>query len=138
MNEEITNVDQAQVSRNLHYVLDNGVSTRCRPAMVVENWPGSSPPGLVNLVVFPDGSNDGRGFLSASQFILPIWKTSVPPNHAIKANRTWHWPRECDHMQEPAPPYVDRSGKTNHHNHISDVEDSNCYACSQKRTDQGS
>lgn len=100
MNEEL-NLDEAQVSRILHFVTPNG---KCRPAVVVENWPGAKP-GLVNLQVATDGSNDGmygQEIVDGKvHVILTRHETSVEPNHKVRKPRTWHWPRECAHMVNP-------------------------------------
>lgn len=163
--QEITNVDQAQVARNLHFVIDNGHGLKCRPAMVVEDWPDSGRTGYVNLVVFPDGTNDGKygtddhghrvgpfrsseeGNRITADFpdktdranvpLLTRWETSVLPNHAVRAHRTWHWPRECQHMNAPEASYVDKSGQKNHHNHAEGFIDThNCYACTVRKNEQ--
>lgn len=115
------NVDEAQIGRVLHYILENG---KCRPALVLEDWGGT---GTVNLIVFPDGSNDGKeaidnhqhnyeapGLLAptiggphvpntarsgpANAPLVGIWKTSVKPEHKVKKSGSWHWPRECAGM----------------------------------------
>lgn len=145
----IPNVDEAVVARVLHFVLDV-YKPVCRPAIVVNDWPGVGRTGFVNLVVFPDGSNDGvtghthdlpdlvgGGHTRISEFIYtPIWVTSVLPNHAVRAVRSWHWPRECKALIEPAPPYFHEfSKKYFYHTHAADMTDEhNCYACSVQRT----
>lgn len=155
------NVDEAQIGRILHYVIDKGYKLQCRPAIVVEDWPDQGKPGYVNLVVFLDGTNDASaggedvhvhdyGFESGELVIggpsnwrevktgpakgskLTDWQTSVNPNHAVRAHRTWHWPRECTSMHEPAKPYENLNHRY-HHNHAAGVVDEhNCYACHQE------
>jgi hypothetical protein len=67
--------------RIVHYVLPGGPNAgESRPAVIVKVWDKDS--GCVNLIVFPDGSNDGPDFSS--------WVTSVLYSEAHEA-RTWHW-----------------------------------------------
>lgn len=150
MNQEL-NMDEAQIGRVLHFVLE-GYQGRpqCRPALVVEDWPSQGKPGYVNLCVFPDGTNDGKygtddhdhGVPShhegqspershkANLSMMTHWETSVLPNHAVKAVRTWHWPRECRNLQNPAEPYVNSAKERYQHNHAEGVVDvHNCTAC---------
>lgn len=157
-NHEDFNVDEAQVGRVLHFVVDNGHGLRCRPALVVEDWPEQGKPGYVNLIVFPDGSNDGDYgkdkhdhpyTYQSGEIILggpsnsvrtrtgpvdsparTIWETSVNPNHAVRAFRTWHWPRECKTMENPASPFQSNDIGRIHHNHAAGfVDPHNCIAC---------
>lgn len=87
------NSDKPQISRSLHYVLDNGVAIRCRAAVVVEDFP-SSEKGYVNLKVWLD-RNDVRSDIDA----LELNKSSVLPDRKVKTPGTWHWPRECSHLK---------------------------------------
>lgn len=160
MTNEDFNVDEAQIGRVLHFVIDKAGQPQCRPAFVVHDWPSQGKPGYVNLVVFPDGTNDGKygtdqhdhsysytegemviGGQSnmrsgrvggANSSLLTRWETSVFPNHGTKAVRSWHWPRECARLQEPMAPYKAQDG-LQHHNHADGVVDvHNCYACSRQ------
>lgn len=129
------NTDEAQVGRILHFVAENSWGLVCRPAIVVEDWPSQGKPGYVNLQVFTDGLNDGKfsedALLNVSKGV--VWETSVLPNHAVRAHRTWHWPRECTSMQKPAPPFI-QNGQNRHHNHAEGfVDTNNCYACSLEK-----
>lgn len=148
MNENQDSVDNAEIVRLLHFVLDKyPYPNKCRPAMVVEDWPGRWPSGLVNLVVFPDGTNDGpygvddhRHYHNnehtdrANTSLLIRWETSVLPNHSIKAVRSWHWPRECKNLHEPAEVFIDEFTKERYyHNHADGLEDlHNCVGCIAK------
>jgi hypothetical protein len=81
------------VGRIVHYVM--GPEEYChslgkhRPAIIVETWDNEKSidtrpsASAVNLVVFPDGSNDFAGGT--------LWKTSVVFSDA-KLPGTWHWP----------------------------------------------
>lgn len=92
MNQQDQDVNEAQVSRLLHYVLSNG---RCRPALVVHSYTKEPvPPGFVNLKVFLDVS-DVRTDNELERLIV-----GVLPNHASKEPGSWHWPRECTHTKE--------------------------------------
>lgn len=143
MNDQEFNVDEAQVGRILHFVTREG---NCRPALVVNDWPGAGRPGYVNLVVFPDGSNDrdrdygidkhvhkleeDKRTDIANMPLLTRWETSVHPNHAVRAVGFWHWPRECKNLQDAAPPYIDKAGVKTFHTHAAGIVDArNCYAC---------
>lgn len=155
MNENQDTLDEVSVGRILHFVIPSG---KCRPAITVEDWQGNGQPGLCNLVVFPDGSNDGKygvddhthqttgsksidprifgdGVIaertgSANLPLLVGWETSVHPNHAVKAIRTWHWPRECKGLHPPASPFTDENKETWHHNHVDGMRDPhNCPGC---------
>ena len=59
-------------------------------AIVVRDWKSES--GVVNLLVFPDGSNDikfeGR---HGGWSVAPFWFTSVA-HDAAGTPGTWHWP----------------------------------------------
>lgn len=152
MNENQDTLDEIQVGRVLHFVIPSG---RCRPAIVVEDWQNNGQPGLCNLVVFPDGSNDGKygaddhthqydsgepriggkSFRSATDKAnLPLltgWETSVHPNHAVRAVRTWHWGRECSKLHQPSAPFIHEETKEiYHHNHVDGMIDPhNCQGC---------
>lgn len=141
----------ASVGRVLHFVIENRHGIRCRPAVVVEDWPESGKPGYVNLQVFTDGSNDGHYGLDdhehgmsigprtekANETLSTRWETSVLPNHAVKAVRSWHWPRLCSGLEQPPEPYVDGSNTRYHHNHKAEMADEhNCLACSAIKRDE--
>ena len=147
MNENNDNLDDIQVGRIVHLVIPSG---RCRPAIVTENWKESGKPGYVNLVVFPDGSNDGKYGVDEhthqikSDISLPIegktsianlplltgWETSVHPNHTVRAVRTWHWGRECGKLHQPPAPYITEEKEIYHHNHVDGMRDPhNCSGC---------
>lgn len=139
MNQTEQDPDVAQIGRVLHFVIDKGHKLQCRPALVVEDWPEQGKPGYVNLVVFVDGSNDKptaqRPNNTAEMWELnpTLWETSVMPNHAVRAHRSWHWPKECSHLDEPLAPYIGVDRKRYHHNHRGDVVDlHNCYGCMVK------
>lgn len=142
MQEEL-NVDVATVGRILHLVITSG---RCRPATVVEAFEYSqNKPGAVNLVVLLDGSNDGligvdQHTHSSAELLNPTnganvplltrWETSVLPNHAVRAVRSWHWPRECANLAHPLAPFTSKEKEVFYHNHIEGIEDiQRCYAC---------
>ena len=67
--------------------------SHCIPAIVVRNFGGSA----VNVLLFPDGSNDGYAPAAADPrhgavYALP-WMTSVALEGTTdKANPSWHWP----------------------------------------------
>jgi hypothetical protein len=142
MNQDI-NMDEAQVGRILHFVIsDSQGRSQCRPAIVVNDWPAQGKPGYVNIVVFTDGSNDGKygtddhvhnGLNKADPANLTLsnrWETSVLPNHAVRAIRSWHWPRECKALAQPASPFVNSAKERYHHNHADGMVDThNCSAC---------
>jgi hypothetical protein len=142
------NVDEVQIGRVLHFVIFKRGRSQCRPALVVEDWPDQGRPGYCNLVVFPDGTNDGlygtdihRHHLGidknpaftgiANNSLLVHWETSVLPNHAVKAVGTWHWPRGCSNLVLPAEPFTHPDTKeVAHHNHAESYTDiRNCIAC---------
>lgn len=79
MQEEI-NVDEAQVARVLHYV----VNGKCKPAIVENSY--LEEPGRLDLVVF--------------NLFDTLYTENVFPNHLRRVNKTWHWPRECIHIKE--------------------------------------
>lgn len=160
MQEEL-NVDEVQVSRSLHFVVHTHGQNRCRPAVVVEAWHDQGKPGYCNLVVFTDGTNDGQygtdehkhffgqqdsdtpvkvyglDTSKANLSLLTRWETSVMPNHAVRAVRSWHWPRECKGLELPAAPYTNLAKEVFHHNHGDSVKDPhNCYACRLQETEQ--
>lgn len=154
MNENFDSLDEIQISRIVHFVIPSG---KCRPAIVTEDWKESGKPGYVNLVVFPDGSNDGKygvddhthrmdnrdpslpkeesmnvGWRTgiANLPLLTGWETSVLPNHAVRAVRTWHWGRECNKLHTPPEPFVDDEKIVYHHNHVDGIVDPhNCQGC---------
>lgn len=55
-----------------------------RPAIIVNNW-GSLEPGMVNLQVLVDGSNDTADGSN-------LWKTSVEYDGKKFSPGTWHFP----------------------------------------------
>lgn len=162
MNENQDSVDNAEIGRILHFVLDKYPNpNKCRPAIVVEDWPGNGRTGLVNIAVFTDGSNDGKYGVDdhthqipglfriedativeklpykTDKANLPLmvgWETSVLPNHAVKAVRTWHWPRECKSLHEPMEVFIEEYTKERYyHNHGNDMTDiHNCVGCIAK------
>jgi hypothetical protein len=76
--------------RIVHYVLANG---QHRPAIVVRNWSNPAIPGsdgMVNLIVFADGSNDYEAIQGATELGM-FWATSVHYDPAGKMHHTWHW-----------------------------------------------
>jgi hypothetical protein len=86
------------VGRTVHYTMPDG---QIRPAVVVRAWDhepgGSYPPGVVNLQVLLDGSNDRIGEKNAEFFSEEetkrgqAWRTSVHHSEESKPN-TWRWP----------------------------------------------
>lgn len=160
MTAEEFNVDEVQIGRILHFVTYNRDRPQCRPAIVVEDWPNQGKPGYANMIVFPDGSNDGKygvddhkhGYSQrtgepriggpsnvarantdiANVPLLTRWETSVLPNHAVKAVRSWHWPRECSKLHAAMEPFKSEDGII-HHNHEESVNDPhNCPACQRQ------
>jgi hypothetical protein len=97
MSGEVTNQNALDVKsalsqgltegRMVHYVLPDGQSAgQHRPAIVVRVWGDVYPePGVINLQVFTDGSNDGKDYASGL-----AWKTSVHHSEE-KLPGTWHW-----------------------------------------------
>ena len=85
----------------VHYTLKSG---HVRPAIVVHCWDGnpnvSYPPGVVQLQVFVDGSNDGESRYGDDSGIFPeegraglAWRTSVHPSESGNPEPgRWHWP----------------------------------------------
>lgn len=81
------------VGRIVHYVMGPEESRyalgKHRPAIIVETWDNEKSTdtrpsaSAVNLMVFPDGSNDCAG--------ATLWKTSVVFSDE-KVPGTWHWP----------------------------------------------
>lgn len=150
MNENQDTLDEIQTGRIVHFVIPLG---KCRPAIVTEDWKESGKPGYCNLVVFPDGSNDGKYGIDdhihrftntpvpieglptertdrANLPLLTGWETSVHPNHAIRAVRTWHWGRECNKLRKPQAPFIDDDKQISHHNHEEGFKDlHNCSGC---------
>lgn len=148
MNENQDTLEEIQVGRIVHFVIPSG---KCRPGLVVEAWENSGKPGYCNLVVFPDGSNDSKYGIddhthrmlnvpitvdysartgSANLSLLSRWETSVLPNHAVRAVRTWHWGRECNKLRQPSTPFIDENEEIHHHNHADGMTDPhNCQGC---------
>lgn len=129
-NQRELNNDEITIARTVHFVIEQHGRLRCRPAVVVEDWPESGRPGYVNIQVFTDNTND-MPYGAANGYSGIQWETSVLPNHAFRAHRSWHWPRECQEMQNPMEPPVDDDDKIRwHHNHGSGMRDPhNCHAC---------
>lgn len=79
--------------RIVHYVLPReGRDPVVRPAIVVHKWPDHQGTaqvieGTLQLQIFTDGSNDGRGCETGL-----LWATSVKHDEETKAPGTWHWP----------------------------------------------
>lgn len=74
------------IGRVVHYVLDAGPHMGDhRPALIVQVWSDM----LVNLVVFPDGSNDY--YPHQGDEPLTLWRTSKKLDNEYKPG-TWHWP----------------------------------------------
>lgn len=156
MNEnQQESLDEVQIGRVLHFVTEHYGKPQCRPALVVEDWPNQGKPGYVNIVVFPDGTNDGKygtdehdhpippsiaydnqlgnRIGKANVSLMTRWETSVMPNHAVRAVRSWHWPRECVRLRLPMEPLNLPDEGLIHHNHEANVVDiANCYACSRQ------
>ena len=83
--------------RIIHYVLKNG---KHRPAIIVQEWDeGGGAIGLINVVVFLDGTNDldrtgdVAEFSSAEIERCTAWRTSIHFS-ATKEPGTWHWPEK--------------------------------------------
>jgi hypothetical protein len=77
--------------RIVHFVLSRGPSAgQHRPAIVVKDW--KLPSGVVNLVVFLDGTNDTSSYYHD----MPVtkWETSVAYSEDPKPF-TWHWPERA-------------------------------------------
>lgn len=75
--------------RIVHFVFeDPGYGLVHRPAMVVRVW--NKDDGYVNLMVFPDGSNDRALARETVPCELPVWITSIRYSEEPKA-LTWHW-----------------------------------------------
>lgn len=160
MSNEEFGVDEAQIGRVLHFVIERAGGVQCRPAFVVHDNPGAGQSGNINLAVFPDGSNDGKyGIDDHSHALNRIanvdgeivdrtnmpnvnlsarWETSVHPNHAVKAYQTWHWPRECVKLDQAAEPFLDPiENRQIHHSHASGTTDHrSCYACQREASYQ--
>lgn len=68
-----------------------------RPAMVVRVWNYGTPDEMVNLIVYPDGSNDwfslseqvGENQADKEVASLAAWRTSV---HQGDGDGQWCWP----------------------------------------------
>lgn len=140
--------DKAEISRSLHFVIqtpNNGL--RCRPGIVVEDFPELRQPGLVDMVVFPDGAMDGKygvdnhrhstddnmpdaGNTTRANYPLTgRLETAVRPNHSCRAVGSWHWPRECSALQDPINPYTDETGVIYNHVHGLGIAGDFCPAC---------
>lgn len=90
------------IGRIVHYTLSTG---EVRPAIVVRCWDGhpyaSYPPGVVNVQVLLDGSNDTsapevspHGKVSTEECARGMaWRTSVHPSPSGQPEPGyWHWP----------------------------------------------
>lgn len=87
----------SELARIHHYVLEDGRSRgECRPMIVVAEW----TPGMVNGLVFLDGTNDGLSFdndhvdPSGTGTFGLSWKTSRKRSSAGEPT-TWHPWQEC-------------------------------------------
>lgn len=138
--------DKAEISRVLHFVIDTPNGIKCRPAIVLEDYLELRQPGLVDLVVFPDGGMDGpygvdrhdhqslpdNDELHTGKANYPLTgrlETAIRPNHSCRGVRSWHWPRECKALQDPINPYVDSTGVKFHHVHGLGIAGDFCSAC---------
>jgi hypothetical protein len=79
--------------RIIHYVLPE--SRACgadqhRPAVIVNAHGGRLENGMVNMIVFLDGTNDFPLDVHGVP-ALTMWATSVHYSEEKEAN-TWHWP----------------------------------------------
>lgn len=139
MQPEVTMPD-AEISRILHFVIDKNPNPRCRPGIVVEDHLPNNPLALVNLVVFLDGSNDSPWGIdkhrhdnnapSANLINCTHWEPSITPNHLVRVVGTWHWPRECGSLVNPAEPFTDDERRRVFHMHVEGIRDLNhCTAC---------
>ena len=86
-------MQQPTVGRIVHYVMPESHrrAGEIRPAVVVRVWkPIDDPahPGMSNLQVLLDGSNDGAG---GPPYEATMWAGSVLHSAEPKPN-TWHWP----------------------------------------------
>lgn len=73
------------VGRIVHFVLVGGPHAgEHRPAIIVRTW-SNYDPGLVNLQVFTDGTNDGQEGGT-------LWQTSIHHDPDEKKPGTWHFP----------------------------------------------
>ena len=72
-----------QEGRIVNYVLKGG---KIRAAIVVNAWYRT---GIVNVMVFLDGTNDGAAVGSP-----PMWRTSVHYSEDHEPE-TWHWPSKA-------------------------------------------
>jgi hypothetical protein len=99
------NMDGVGTGRVVHYVLKSG---KHRPAIIVEPCSAREQPpeiGVINIVVFLDGTNDMRSyhegvgmesgieFSSAQYSACTAWRTSVHFSAEPKPG-TWHWPEK--------------------------------------------
>lgn len=139
--------DKAEIARILHFVIDTPSGIKCRPGIVVEDHPELRQPGLIDLVVWPDGGMDGRYGVDdhrhgsddnmpdaskttrANYAIAGRLETAVRPNHACRGVGSWHWPRECKTLQDPINPYIDSVGQKYHHVHGLGLSGDYCAAC---------
>jgi len=127
MNEQENNLTPGRI---MHFVLDHKTRNpgECRPAIVVRDFGGSNPLASLNMVVFMDGGNDTMQYENDGPLIR--WETSVIAAHDVKVKRSWHWPRECSHLQPAAETIID--GKLLDHPHaVGMVDINNCWACKQ-------
>lgn len=140
--------DKAEVSRILHFVIETpSLGIRCRPAIVVEDYPELRQPGLVDISVFTDGAADGpygidnhrhgsddnmpeAGNTTRVNYSLASrLEVAIRPNHSCRAVGSWHWPRECRVLQDPINPYIDTTGVKVHHVHGLGLAGDFCPAC---------
>lgn len=102
-------MDGLTEGRMVHYVMPDG---QHRPAAVVRVWDPaqvSYPPGVVNLQVMLDGTNDltslmalvGQVVGDAGEYAREIcqrgllWRTSVHHDPTGEKPGTWHWPERA-------------------------------------------
>lgn len=84
-------MDGLIAGRIVHYVLSNG---QHRPAIVVRDWSDphvTGSDGMVNLIVFADGTNDAGAILGIVSPPGLFWATSAHYDAAGTIHHTWHW-----------------------------------------------
>ena len=102
--------------RFVGYVLDGKQAApesrgKTRPALVVEDWPdtdsGQNSKGMVNLIVFPDGTNDGFAPGELQWVTSRFYSETHEPG-------TWHWPPRVptELPSNPAVPAETQGSKT--------------------------
>jgi len=88
--------------RIVHFVLQSGDH---RPAIIVNAWGNQGgDSGMVNMVVFLDGTNDRKSIRPAAGVLefssgeldrCTAWKTSIHYSDGKEPN-TWHWPENAN------------------------------------------